>query len=157
MVRKKTTFPCITGDGRNDGVGMRILIDKEKSEEALPLISSSLPFSPSIFSSSSFLLFSLFFPTSFYKGLEDGVISSLLFATGFWISQVLKDAFRFWFAWISLMYFSFFLSTSPNVEKCSIWMKNTWVIRQVLPLENRKRNLWWLWMNSLRTKWKSQK
>lgn len=35
---------------------------------------------------------------------------------------------------LDLMYFSFFLSTSPNVEKCSIQMKNTWDIKTSSPI-----------------------
>lgn len=42
---------------------------------------------------------------------------------------------------LDLMYFSFFLSTSPNVEKCSIQMKNTWVIKTSSPIGAQETKL----------------
>ena len=82
----------------------------------------------------SFLLFSLFFPTWFCKDLKG---NDFLIVICHWIqdkSGVKRCCPDFSLPKLDLIHFSFFFSMFPNKKKCSIQMKNRWVIKTSSPI-----------------------
>jgi hypothetical protein len=125
-----------------------------RKETLLYLLSPSpLPSSSSVLSSSPFFfLLSLFFPTLLYKTLG---WSHFFIVTCYWIldkpsAERCCSGVRL--LGLDLKYLPLSLSTSPNVENAAFRWKIYGSPRQVFPLENRKLDLWWLWVNSLRIK-----
>lgn len=114
---------------------------RQKSPSFNSFILPFFPFLPcflSIFPSSFFLLFFSFFPTSLDKGLR---WSYFIIVTCHWIldkSGAERCCSGFSLLGLDLMCFSFSLSTSPNVEKCSILMKNIWVIKTSSPIREQE-------------------
>ena len=129
MERKTKALPYLMGNGNLMGRKWVFLLTKK------PFLSFSFILSPISFHLLfSFLLFSLFFPTWFCKGLKG---NDFLIVICHWIQD--KSGVKiccpdFSLLKLDLMHFSFFFSMFPNIKKCSIQMKNRWVIKTSSPI-----------------------